>query len=322
MCTGLSPFQGSSATTVSFKVANREPVAASALDMTLPPQLDAVISSAIAKNPDQRYQTGHEFAEDLRILQQSSKPGSTSTSLQAAATGTRGLSTRSGKTASVDVRPVAALAQVHTALRGILFKASLRDLILGAATVVLLVILVAQSKLLVTSAPTAAATSPRGVSSSAASSDSAKPTSPPVEPAPAVPPTVGAAKGTRAKAPAKVPSSAPREAGVPSATLDIVVQHQFKDATLFVWVDGKLALTRPLHGAAQKKLVVFNGVRGVESETMKVSAGKHALRFRALSGDQTTDLSKTIAADFVGGQDKSLQVTFDRHNTMMRLTWQ
>src|SRR4029077_4672699 len=39
MVTGHSPFQGTSATTVCFKVANREPIAASALDMTLPPQL-------------------------------------------------------------------------------------------------------------------------------------------------------------------------------------------------------------------------------------------------------------------------------------------
>src|SRR5215469_5906212 len=137
MCTGLSPFQGSSATTVCFKVANREPVAASALDMTLPPQLDAVISTAIAKDPNQRYQTGEEFAEDLRILQQSSKPGSTTTSLEATApTGTRGLSTRTGKTASADVRHVTAVAQIQNFLHHILFKASIPDLILGAATIV------------------------------------------------------------------------------------------------------------------------------------------------------------------------------------------
>ena len=48
MVTGHSPFPGSSATTVCFKVANREPVAASALDMTLPPQIDAVIARARA----------------------------------------------------------------------------------------------------------------------------------------------------------------------------------------------------------------------------------------------------------------------------------
>jgi serine/threonine-protein kinase len=324
MCTGLSPFQGSSATTVCFKVTNREPVAASALDMTLPPQLDAVISSAIAKNPDERYQTGQEFAEDLRLLEQSHKPGTTSTSLEAtAAAGTRGWSTRAGKTASAGVRQVAAVAQVHNVFRHILFKRTLRDWILGAATVVLLGILVVPSKLLVTSVPRAVATSGGVVSSSAVSSGSAKPTAPALPSAsPVEQPANRAPKDADAKARATGLSPTPRESVVPAATLDIAVQHQFKDATLFVWVDGKLALTRPLHGAAQKKLVVFNGVRGVESETIKVSAGRHVLRFRALSGDQTTDLSKTIAADFAGGRDKSLQVTFDRHNTTMRLTWQ
>src|SRR3954454_19673952 len=82
MVTGHSPFQGTSATTVCFKVANREPVAASALDMTLPPQLDVVISQAIAKNPQDRYQRGAELADDLRMLQQSFTSGSTSTSLR------------------------------------------------------------------------------------------------------------------------------------------------------------------------------------------------------------------------------------------------
>jgi len=291
-------------------------VAASALDMTLPPQLDAVISSAIAKNPDERYQTGGEFAADLRLLEQSHKPGTTTTSLEArAAAGTRGWSTRTGKTASADARRVAALAQAQNVFRHILSKTSGRDWILGAATVVLLGMLVAPAKLLVTRAPRAGVTTSGG---SAASADSARPASPPLPPAsPAEQP-----KSPPAKTRATAASPAPRETVVPTATLDIAVQHQFKDATLFVWVDGKLALTRPLHGAAQKKLVVFNGVRGVESETMKVSAGKHVLRFRALSGDQTTDLSKTIAADFAGGRDKSLQVTFDRHNTNMRLTWQ
>src|ERR1700758_2097591 len=83
MVTGHSPFQGNSATTVCFKVANREPIAASALDMTLPPQLDAVISRAMAKDANERYQRGSDLADDLRILQQSYRPGSTTTSLRA-----------------------------------------------------------------------------------------------------------------------------------------------------------------------------------------------------------------------------------------------
>ena len=64
-----------------------------------------------------------------------------------------------------------------------------------------------------------------------------------------------------------------RQIVVPSCNLDLAVQHQFKDATLFVWVDGKLALTRPLHGGTQKRMVVFSGIHGVDSETLKIPAG-------------------------------------------------
>ena len=144
MVTGHSPFQGNSATTVCFKVANREPIAVTALDMTLPPQLDAVISRAMAKNPDDRYQRGADFADDLRQLQQYYKPSSTTTSLRAM----DNPGTRSGQSSALTDRPMAAIAQAEKVVRFILFKAPLRDLILGAATVVLLVILAAQSRVL------------------------------------------------------------------------------------------------------------------------------------------------------------------------------
>src|SRR5579863_1098556 len=83
MVTGHSPFQGNSATTVCYKVLNREPLAASALDLDLPRALDAVISRAMAKDPNFRYQRGSEFAADLRQLQLQYQAGATTTSLNA-----------------------------------------------------------------------------------------------------------------------------------------------------------------------------------------------------------------------------------------------
>src|SRR5579864_2879410 len=68
MVTGHSPFQGDSATTVCFKVANREPLPASALDLNLPQELDAVITRAMAKDPKRRYQRGSDFAEAVAEL--------------------------------------------------------------------------------------------------------------------------------------------------------------------------------------------------------------------------------------------------------------
>ncbi|HLZ40457.1 MAG TPA: serine/threonine-protein kinase [Candidatus Sulfotelmatobacter sp.] len=319
MVTGHSAFQGSSATTVCFKVANREPVAASALDMTLPPQLDAVISRAIAKNPDERYQRGTDLAEDLRILQQNYKPGSTTTSLQAiTGLGLRPAGSRTGSTTSA-LRPVAAVADAQQVVRYAMLKAPIRDLVIGAAVMVLLVILAAQTKLLVITPPKMSVTPPsisiptgeRAKSTSAMESTQADTPMPPPVPMRA-----------HKKAHIRNVHSPAKQIVVASATLDVAVQHQFKDATLFLWVDDKLSWTRALHGGAQKKLVVFSGVRGVESESLQIPAGAHVLRFRVVSADHTTDLSKTVSAEFIGGDTKTLQLTFDKHNTMMRVNWQ
>ena len=330
MVTGHSPFQGNSATTVCFKVANSEPVAASALDLSLPRELDEVIARAMAKDPEQRYQRGTEFAEDLCQLQALLKPGSTTTSLRAVSptgTGTRSTGTRTVKTrpAPPGVHPAVGMAQAAKSLRTAFRRPPIRDLILGVATVVMLVIAGVESNLFVTS-PQARVT--------ASDSAPSNPGGPGFDTLRPNPPKNAPAAATGAVHPAPVATSKPprkshepavhpaKQIVVPLSTLDLAVQHQFKDATLFVWVDDKLMLTRPLHGAAQKRLVVFNGLRGVESETLKIPAGKHVLRVRTLSADETIDLSKTVSAEFIGGADKSLQVTIDKHNTIMRLTWQ
>jgi hypothetical protein len=335
MVTGHSPFHGDSATTVSFKVANREPLPASALDLTLPHELDEVISRAMAKDPQQRYQSGAEFAEDVSRLQQLFQQGSpeTSSSTASQTTGMRGGktttktgtvnagTTRAGTTrvatAVPPVHPAVLVAQAARFLRTAVLRTSVRDLILGAITVVIVVVAGFESKLFVTSRADVNPVTPT------ANSAMTPPTAM-TEPGAGTPTTAAEAQPA-ATAPGKghAPSlHSARQIVVPSCNLDLAVQHQFKDATLFVWVDGKLALTRPLHGGTQKRMVVFSGIRGVDSETLKIPAGKHVLRVRALSSDETIDLSKTISSEFVGGGNKSLQVTFDKRNTLMHLSWQ
>ena len=72
MLTGQRPFQGNSIATVCFKVANHEPLAVATYDMSFPPELDLVVSRAIAKNPAERYQSGAEMASDIQRLRESS----------------------------------------------------------------------------------------------------------------------------------------------------------------------------------------------------------------------------------------------------------
>jgi eukaryotic-like serine/threonine-protein kinase len=316
MVAGHSPFQGDSATTVCFKVANREPVPASALDMNLPRELDSIIARAMAKDPKRRYQAGAEFAAAVAELR-------TSLSLSKTRTASRSTTAR-----VLAASPAVGMAYGAKLVRAAVLKAPIRDLILGAATIALLVIVGAQTKLLVFRHQQAAATG-AAVATHPDSSTGTLPlppsmlVSPPAN-VPAVKASTAASKaGVKRVKAMKNASPAPAgEVVVPLSTVELTVRHQFKDATLSVWVDGKLALTRQLHGGAQKHLVVFNGVHGSESETFQVPAGTHTLRFRAQTADQTVNLSKTISADLIGGGDKTLALTFDKHNTSMLLEWQ
>lgn len=68
--TGEKPFTGNS-TTIMFKVLHEEPLAPSMLNVALPSAFDAVVRKAMAKNPDERYQSAQEFAQAIQTsLQQ------------------------------------------------------------------------------------------------------------------------------------------------------------------------------------------------------------------------------------------------------------
>jgi len=359
MVTGHSPFHGNSATTVCFKVVNRDPMPASALDMDLPPALDAVIAKAMAKDPNRRYQRGSEFAEDVRRL---ASPSSDSSAwIQARS----GMAMVTPAHAAAKPNAVAGVLHAEQLLRTAVQKASVKHLILGGALLVFFLILAIPSRKALTSQnaslankaqplpsaraaqpiKSAAAQPPGSVPASAAASakpresiiaemqvDESVPAATPappvrgkVTPKPAIktaPKLISAKTRPSANsAPQPATPLAARPAPVAMSTLELSVEHQFEEATLSIWVDNQLVLTRPLHGGSQKKLVVFKGFHGLDRESLKVPAGSHELHLRAQTSDQSIDLFKTLAADFAPGEDKTLQITFDKHNTEMRLAW-
>ena len=62
MITGFRPFQGNSAKTVVFKVMNIDPVPVTSFQSEVSPELDAIVSRAIAKDPDERFSSGAALA--------------------------------------------------------------------------------------------------------------------------------------------------------------------------------------------------------------------------------------------------------------------
>ncbi len=65
LSTGEQPFPGDSLTAVSYKVVHTEPVPPSKLNPGVPVRLESIILKCLAKNPEERYQTGEELARDL-----------------------------------------------------------------------------------------------------------------------------------------------------------------------------------------------------------------------------------------------------------------
>lgn len=74
MLTGTKPFTGESATSVAFKLAYKDPIPATEISPNLHPHFDAVLRRALAKAPAARYQTGKEFALDLKLLSERKAP--------------------------------------------------------------------------------------------------------------------------------------------------------------------------------------------------------------------------------------------------------
>src|SRR2546421_4090695 len=64
--TGEKPFTGSGAWTIAKKIIQEEPPLPSSLNNAITPVFDAVVNKALAKNPDQRYQSARDLAVALR----------------------------------------------------------------------------------------------------------------------------------------------------------------------------------------------------------------------------------------------------------------
>jgi serine/threonine-protein kinase len=63
---GKLPFEGESMAQLMYKIANEPPTDILSVNPRLPPALVAFLERALAKNPDERYQSGEEFAAALR----------------------------------------------------------------------------------------------------------------------------------------------------------------------------------------------------------------------------------------------------------------
>jgi eukaryotic-like serine/threonine-protein kinase len=65
MLTRQVPFTGSSPVAIAYKHVKEDPILPSRLNADIPPALEAIVMKALAKNPDNRYQSAQEMRHDL-----------------------------------------------------------------------------------------------------------------------------------------------------------------------------------------------------------------------------------------------------------------
>jgi serine/threonine-protein kinase len=68
MLTAHPPFEGESPVAIAYKHVRETPTPPSRFNRDVPKELDAIVLKCLAKNPDNRYQTTREMAEDLHRL--------------------------------------------------------------------------------------------------------------------------------------------------------------------------------------------------------------------------------------------------------------
>src|SRR5258705_2137218 len=225
MITGFRPFQGNSAQTVCFKVLNVEPVPVTSFQHDLPAELDALISRAMAKDPQQRYQSGAEMARDIQSF------GDTDTSLSEA-------TAFFARAVQRDLSPAQLSSKDHRTGHDQRFswQFSLASLaLIGVA----LVFAWWESRSLHLP-PVAQVQSAPAQTVHQAKSEIVAPT---------IKPRVHKISLTRKSA--NVPP--PRAAEPPANKVQIEFEHHFADAKASVWVDGRLVFDQSLRGGDQHR---------------------------------------------------------------------
>jgi serine/threonine protein kinase len=284
MLTGFRPFQGDSATTICYKVVNRNPIYVSAFDATFPPELDRIVAKAIAKNPDERFQTGQEFADAIAEFQDKEAGRQNSDFLKEVIE----------EHNLVPVFRELSVAQAEAATLTSPAKQSWKQqfwpwALMGTVplTAAIALFLFWQSKT-------------------------------PNVPAIVFSQTIPAPKlEVPTLALAALHGSSPVKTAA-NAQLDIELQHQFSAGVFSLWLDHKLICERELHSEAKRHALFFKKLEA-ESIDLTVPAGEHHIEIRVQSAPTHYDQQKKIIESFDSSKKNVLHVYCDRDKNSLEI---
>ena len=296
MITGFRPFQGNSAKTVVFKVMNIEPVPVTSFQSDIPPELDAIVSRAIAKNPDERYPSGAALARDIRAFRESDFAFSAATEFFARAVqGDKAQApqisnSQTGKSKKYG-RFALALASLCVVLAGtgLTWRLSkLRDVPVPAEVMAEL-----------RSRPV------RTLQSATASvTKVAKP-------------IARRLHLHKKSAATTAPLSANNIQKVEPAKVQVEIRHRFIRAKASIWFDDELVFDHNLRGAEKKHLL--GGVEVNQVTNFQFTPGKHWFQVRVVAPANNYDEVETVQADLTPGSEHVLYVDCDKHKILITL---
>jgi serine/threonine protein kinase len=286
MITGFRPFQGNSAETVCFKVMNFEPVPVTSFQHDVPPELDAIMARAIAKNPEDRYQSGAEMTHQIRSFGKRDDSVAKATSFFArvirkdAATASAQWDRKLQQNQLLRRRLYWGSLMVTVVLAGLLTVWQRTEKIRSAAAI-------PPPSSPVPSAPEVAKTRQRGAS--------------------IVPQVVPVKKHEKVQA-----------VKTATAKLQVEILHHFSGGRATIWLDDQLIFDQTLRWNDQRH-PFFRTVEMNQTTSFQFTAGKHLLQIRVVSPANTYDQIETLDADLSAGSEHVLQVNCDKPKMQVTL---
>ena len=105
-----------------------------------------------------------------------------------------------------------------------------------------------------------------------------------------------------------------------NSSMQLTVQHGFRNANFSMWVDGEVAYTGTLNGSMKKKFGLLPGsVRGSLSTTVPLVAGSHTVKVQVQLEDGSI-LQDSVAGEFPANTER--KVVASTRPGHLSLAWQ